>query len=98
MKLFAQIRKIDEERRLVFGRAADETVDKSDEALNYADSKPHFVKWSEDISKDTAGANLGNVRAMHGKVACGKLTQIDFDDTAKTIDVCAKIVDDAEWK
>lgn len=98
MKLFAQIRKVDEEKRLVFGRAAEEAVDKAGEVMDYMASKPHFQKWSADIAKATDGANLGNVRAMHGKVAAGKLTAIDFDDTAKTIDVCAKVVDDAEWK
>ena len=97
MKLFAQITKVDEEKRLVFGRAADETPDKSGEMLNYDGSKPHFQKWSEDISKDTDGKSLGNVRAMHGKVAAGKLTDIQFDDTGKSIDVCAKIVDSNEW-
>jgi hypothetical protein len=98
MKLFAQIRKVDEEKRLVFGRAAEEVVDKSDEIMDYASSKPHFVKWSEDAAKDTSGASLGNVRAMHGKVAAGKLTAIDFNDAEKAIDICAKVVDDNEWK
>lgn len=98
MKLFAQIRKVDEEKRLVFGRLADETVDKADESMDYLSSKPHFQKWSADIAKDTDGKSLGNLRAMHGKVAAGKFVQIDFDDAAKTIDVCAKVVDDAEWK
>ena len=98
MKLFAQIRKVDEEKRLVFGRLADESVDKADESMDYLSSKPHFQKWSADIAKDTDGKSLGNLRAMHGKVAAGKFVQIDFDDAAKTIDVCAKVVDDGEWK
>lgn len=98
MKLFAQIRKVDEEKRLVFGRAAEEAVDKADEIMDYASSKPHFQKWSEEIAKDTGGKNLGNVRAMHGKVAAGGLTAIDFNDADKAVDVCAKIVDDNEWK
>lgn len=98
MKLFAQIRKVDEEKRLVFGRLADESVDKADESMDYLSSKPHFQKWSADIAKDTDGKSLGNLRAMHGKVAAGKFVQIDFDDEAKTIDVCAKVVDDGEWK
>lgn len=98
MNLFAQIRKVDEEKRLVYARAAQEVVDNSREIMDYASSKPHFAKWSEDIAKDTAGRNLGNVRAMHGKVAVGGLTQIDFNDGEKAIDVCAKIVDDQEWK
>ena len=98
MNLFAQIRKVDEAKRLVFGRAAEEAVDKANEIMDYASSKPHFIKWSEDIAKDTDGKSLGNVRAMHGKVAAGKLTEIDFNDAEKAIDVCAKVVDDGEWK
>jgi hypothetical protein len=98
MKLFAQLAKVDEEKRLVYGRAAEEVVDKSDEIMDYMSSKPHFQKWSADIAKDTNGKNLGNVRAMHGKVAAGALTDIAFDDDKKAIDVCAKIVDDGEWK
>lgn len=98
MKLFAQIRKVDEAKRLVFGRAAEEVVDKADEIMDYASSKPFFEKWSQEIAKDTDGKSLGNVRAMHGKVAAGKLTGIDFNDAEKAIDICAKVVDDAEWK
>lgn len=98
MKLFAQIRKVDEAKRLVFGRIAQEVVDKADEVMDYASSKPHFQKWSEEVAKDTDGKSLGNVRAMHGKVAAGKLTEIHFDDADRAIDVCAKVVDDGEWK
>lgn len=98
MKLFAQIRKVDEAKRLVYGRAAEEAVDKSGEIMDYASSKPNFEKWSADIAADSGGANLGNVRAMHGKVAAGKLTGIDFSDADKAVDVCAKVVDDNEWK
>lgn len=98
MKVFAQIKKVDEAKRLVFGRAAQEVVDKSDEVMDYASSKPHFAKWSEEVSKDTDGKSLGNLRAMHGKVAAGKLVGIEFNDTEKAVDVVAKVVDDAEWK
>lgn len=98
MKLFAQIRKVDEANRLVFGRAAEEVVDRSGEIMDYESSKPHFQKWSEDCAKDTDGKSLGNLRSMHTKIAAGKLTGIDFNDTEKAIDICAKVVDDAEWK
>ena len=98
MNLFAQIRKVDEAKRLVFGRLAAEAVDKADEIMDYATSKPHFVKWSEEIARDTGGQSLGNLRAMHGKVAAGKFTAIDFNDAEKAIDVCAKVVDDNEWQ
>jgi hypothetical protein len=95
--LFAQISKVDVEKRLVYGRATDETLDRSGEVFDYATSKPLFQKWSEDSSRASNGASVGNLRAMHGKVAAGKLTQIDFNDEAKAIDVVAKVVDDNEW-
>lgn len=98
MKLFAQIRKVDEAKRLVFGRLAEEAVDKADEIMDYASSKPYFQKWSEDVAKATDGSSVGNLRAMHGKVAAGKFTQMDFNDAEKAIDVCAKVVDDNEWQ
>jgi hypothetical protein len=34
---------------------------------------------------------------MHGLSVAGKLTELDFNDDNKSIEVCAKIVDDAEW-
>ena len=98
MNLFAQLTKVDEAKRLVFARAAQEVVDKSDEIMDYISSKPHFQKWSSEISADTDGKNLGNVRAMHGKIAAGRLTQIDFNDSEKAVDVCAYISDDQEFR
>jgi len=97
MRMFAQITKVDEAKRLVFGRAVQEVPDRADEIFDYASSKQHFVDWSKSFDDDTNGKSLGNLRAMHGKVAAGKLTAIDFNDTAKAIDITAKVVDDAEW-
>lgn len=94
---FAQITKVDVENRLVFGRATDESIDRSGEAMDYASSKPLFQKWSEEASAATGGASLGNIRAMHGKVAAGKATELIFDDVGRSIDVVAKVVDDNEW-
>ena len=96
--IFARILKIDEEKRLVFGRAVHEVADKSDEIFDYAGSKPHFEAWSSSVKKDSGDKSLGNVRAMHGTVAAGKIEQMLFDDKELAIDVSAKIVDDAEWK
>lgn len=98
MNVFAQIRKVDEEKRLIYARAAEEVVDKSDEIMDYASSKPFFQKWSESVAKDSGGKSLGNLRAMHGKVAAGKLTGIEFLDDAKAVDVVTKVVDDQEWR
>ncbi|OJA81070.1 hypothetical protein BGV48_29760 [Burkholderia ubonensis] len=97
MNLFARLTKVDEEKRLVYGRATDETVDRAGEIFDYESSKPFFEKWSADIAKATDGKSLGNLRAMHGNVAAGKLTTIDFNDDEKAIDICAKVVDDGEW-
>lgn len=101
MRIFLPLTKVDAVQRLVFGQITAEVVDKSKEILDYATSKPLFEKWSADTLAKTQAAgtaeSLGNVRAMHGAVAAGKLTAIDFNDSARTIDACAKIVDDAEW-
>lgn len=96
-RLFFPLTKVDAVQRLVYGRATEEVVDKVKEIFDYASSKPYFEKWSEGIAKASGGKSLGNVRAMHGKVAAGKLTDIVYDDAAKAIDVCSKIVDDQEW-
>jgi hypothetical protein len=98
MNLFAQLTKVDEAKRLVFARAAQEVIDKSDEIMDYESSKPFFKAWSESVAKDSDGKSLGNVRAMHGKIAAGKLTQIDFNDDEKAVDVCAYISDDQEFR
>lgn len=98
LRLFLPITKVDVEQRTVYGRAVQEVPDKAAEVFDYASSKPLFSAWSETIAKATEGKNLGNVRAMHGKVAAGKLTELAFNDDEKAIDVAAKVVDDAEWQ
>ncbi len=97
-KLYAKITKVDEVKREVYGTATAEVEDQAGEIFDYETSKPFFQAWSESVAKDTSGLSLGNVRAMHGKVAAGKLTQIEFDDTQKSIEICAKIVDSSEWE
>ncbi len=97
MNLFAQITKVDQAKRLVYGRACQEVVDRSGEIFDYQTSVPYFKAWSDGIGKDTDGKSLGNVRAMHGKISAGKVTAIDFNDGDKAVDICAKIVDDNEW-
>lgn len=97
MKVFAQLSKVDVEKRLVFGIAAQEVADHSGEIMDYEKSKPNFMSWSDEMSKATDGLSLGNVRAMHGNTAAGKLTDIQYDDASKSISICAKIVDDNEW-
>jgi hypothetical protein len=98
MKMFARITKVDEERREVTGRAAQETVDRDGEVFDFASSMPNFQRWSAECYADSGGKSRGNIRAMHGPVAAGILTDIQFDPVEKSIDVTAKIVDDQEWR
>lgn len=98
LNLFIPITKVDAAQRLVYGLATAEKVDRSGEVCDYESTKPFYEKWSGDIAKTTDGKSLGNVRAMHGKVAAGKVTAINFNDTDKQIEICAKVVDDNEWK
>lgn len=98
MQIFARLSKVNESDRTVEGVIASEAVDRSGEVFDYEKSVPHFKDWSESIAKATDGKNLGNVRAMHGKVAAGVTKTLTFDDAAKQITVKAEIVDDNEWQ
>jgi hypothetical protein len=98
MELFVRLSKIDEAQRLVYGIATSETPDRDGEILDYQGSKPFFEEWSNSVRRDSGGQSVGNLREMHGAVAAGKLSQIVFNDAAKQIEVCAKVVDDACWK
>ena len=98
LQLFIPITKIDVAQRLVYGTIAEEIPDHADEIMDYASAKPMFEAWSQEIAKASRGRSVGNLRAMHGSVAAGKLDQIHFDDDARRIATVAKVVDDAEWK
>ena len=97
LRMFIPITKVNAARRLVYGLATAETEDRAGEICDYASTKPFYEKWSKEIAKATAGKSYGNLRAMHGPVAAGKVTEITFNDQAKQIEICAKVVDDAEW-
>jgi hypothetical protein len=96
MQIFARITKVDEATGKVYGRAVQEVVDRSGEIFDYETSKPNFAKWSEAAATATDGKSVGNLRAMHGKVAAGKLTEINFQDAEKAIDIVAEVVDPVE--
>lgn len=95
--LFIPITKVDVEKRLVYGTIAEEIPDKAGEIMDYASARPEFETWSAEIARASDGKSVGNLRAMHGQVAAGKLESIAFDDEAKKIECCGKVVDDAEW-
>lgn len=95
--LFVPITKVDVAKRLVYGLATAELPDADNEICDYESSKPYYEKWSSDIAKATDGNSLGNLRAMHTKIAAGKITDILFNDPEKRIEIAAKVVDDSEW-
>ncbi|HUB65220.1 MAG TPA: hypothetical protein VL996_12405 [Methylocella sp.] len=97
LRMFIPITKVDAVRRRVYGLATAEREDRAGEICDYASTKPLYEKWSAEIAKSTRGKSLGNLRAMHGPVAAGKVTEITFNDAEKQIEICAKVVDDAEW-
>lgn len=98
MSLFIPITKVDVAQRLVYGTLTEEIPDKAGEILDYASARPAFEAWSQQFEEASGGKSFGNVRAMHGKVAAGKFTDISFDDENKRISGVAKIIDDDEWE
>jgi hypothetical protein len=98
LRLFLPIGKVDAAKRIVYGTLTAEIPDKSGEIFDYASGKPAVQAWSDEIKEASGGKSLGNVRAMHNKVAAGKFTDIQFDDDNKRIEGAAKIVDDDEWE
>lgn len=98
--IFAQMTKVDIAKRLVYGRAAQEVVDRVGEVFDYEASKPFFKAWSDSQKKASLGKSSGNVREMHKDIAAGILTPgtgITFNDEERAIDVCAHVTDDATW-
>ncbi len=98
LNLFIPLSKADAAQRLIYGYATAELPDRSGEICDYETTKPYYEQWSADFAKATGGKSLGNLRAMHGKVAAGKISAIAFNDDEKRIEIAAKIVDDEEWR
>lgn len=97
--MFVPIQKVDEERRLVYGIATAEKMDKSGEVFDYASSKSYYQSWSDEIHKASQGKSFGNIREMHGKSAAGILAEpLFFNDDQKQIEIVAKVVDDQAWQ
>jgi len=98
LQMFIPLRKADAAQRLVYGYATAESPDRAGEICDYASTRPHYEAWSQTFSKATQGKSFGNVRAMHGAVAAGKIASIRFNDAEKRIEIAAKIIDDDEWR
>ena len=98
MQIFVPITKVDTAKRLVYGLVTAETPDMLGEVCDYASTKPLYQKWSQKFADVTEGKSFGNLRAMHSNIAAGKLVGIAFNDEQKRIEICGKVVDDAEWQ
>jgi hypothetical protein len=97
LNLFMPLTKVDVDSRTVHGVATAEAPDRAGEICDYDSTKPYFEAWSAEAQAASGGKSLGAVRAMHQRIAAGKLTDIAFDDQGKQIFIAAKIVDDDEW-
>jgi hypothetical protein len=91
LNLFMPLTKVDVESRTVHGVATAEAPDRAGEICDYDSTKPYFEAWSAEAQTASNGKSLGAVRAMHQRIAAGKLTEIAFDDQGKQILVTAEI-------
>jgi hypothetical protein len=90
--------KLDVERRLVIGRAAQEVPDKAREIMDYASAKPAFEEWSKGFADATGGLSKGNLRVMHSRHVAGKIQDIQYNDEEKAVDIVAHVVDPVDWE
>lgn len=78
------ITKVDEEKRMVYGYATIEEIDKHGEIIGYEASKKAFEAWP------------GNIREMHDPVAVGINKEVTFDDDAKGVWIGAYVSESAD--
>lgn len=88
LQRFVPFQKVDDDQRMVYGRATDETPDLDNEVVDYGATKKAVEEWSK----------WRNIREMHGSSAVGIAEEIALDDTEKSLDIGVKVVDDAAWK
>jgi phage head maturation protease len=85
MKFYADITKVDEEKRMVYGYASTEKLDSQGEVVSKAAIEKALSSYME----------FANIREMHQASAVGVAKQADIDD--KGLYLAAKVVDDAAW-
>ncbi len=85
-KIYADITKFDEEKRLVYGYASTEMLDSQGEKV----SKAAIEDALDDYMK------FANIREMHQLSAVGVAQEATLDD--KGLYVIGKVVDDAAWR
>lgn len=84
--IYAEITKVDDEQRMVFGYASTETRDQQGEVVRRGaieGALPDYLKFS-------------NIREMHQPSAVGVAKEADMDD--KGLWLGAHVVDDAAWR
>jgi len=89
--------KADSSQRRVYARLT-ESVDRGNEAMDYVASAPVIKAWSDMQLAASGGKSRGNVRGQHGRVVAGIVSDIQFDDVAKTIDFEIDVIDEGEWE
>ncbi|MFP5236980.1 MAG: hypothetical protein ACLGSD_13845 [Acidobacteriota bacterium] len=89
---FAQFTKVQEQPDgtvTVYGIATHEAPDLENEICDYDAAKDAYQQWSLGAVQRTSGAgqeiSLGNIRRQHSTEPAGKVTKIDYDDSAKEI-------------
>lgn len=99
METFFQLRKVDEEKRLVHGRFSQSIVDRSGEMMDWETGRDAILSWSQSQSEASNGKSLGNVRGQHQKnAAAGRIVSIDVVEDEKAIDGAVEVVDDQDWE
>ncbi len=86
MRLFAEIKKIDREQRMVFGYASTEALDSQGEVVRkeaIEAALPDYMRFA-------------NIREMHQPSAIGVAKEAEVDD--RGLYLAARIVDDEAWK
>jgi phage head maturation protease len=85
MRVFAEITKVDEEKRMVYGYASTIALDSQGERVSKAaleEALPDYMRFA-------------NVREMHQPSAVGVAKEAEVDDTG--LYLAAKVVDDTAW-
>jgi len=89
---------VDLTHQTVSGVFISEEPNNIDQIFDYASSKPYIAKWSRHFQDVTNGASFGNVRIMHTSDAVGIITELKFDDKAKTVSGTVHVTDESAWQ
>ena len=95
--LFGGFVKVDATKHQVFAYF-DETPDRDGEIMDYKSTKPHFLKWAKQQYDASNKLSWGNVRAMHGDIAAGKVIEFNANDEKRRFEFLMEIVDENEWQ